>query len=210
MVKVQNGWESHSIEQLEKLPARASAPSTPITQSPYSHRRGISGGRRQSLYSEASDRYIHSPGTQTSPGMLPPYASSALPTSPWQQSPVYHTTSNGPSNGPTLAPAAPISSGRYNRRSLSSRAPPNLIMSRTPQGAYHGQSTTPTSTTPVRQGILRMPSGQAEKDALETLLFMSSPNNSSNAKFSAPGTADPSPLRSEFSPAAKRVIFEHR
>jgi hypothetical protein len=200
MVKVQNGWEGHSIEQLETLPTRVSAPSTPIKQSPYSHHQRISGGRRHSIYSETSDRYIHSPGSQTSPRMLPPHASADISSPQWQQSSIYQTgPSNGSSNGPTLAPAAPISSGRPSRRSISSR-PPSLITSRMPQ---------PTAlvSSPARQGILRMPSGQAEKDALETLLFMSSPNNSSNAKFGA-GTAEPSPLRSEFPPAPKRVIFE--
>jgi hypothetical protein len=206
MVKVQNGWESHSIEQLETLPTRLSEPSTPITQNSYNHRPGTSGSRRHSIYSESSERYIHSPGSQTSPRMLPPYVSSGISNSHWQHSSVHQNASNHrPSNGPTLAPAAPISSSRPGRRSLSSRAPPNLITARMPY-ATSGQPTTPTST-PVRQGILRMPSGQAEKDALETLLFMSSPNNSSNAKF-ASGAADPSPLRSEFSPQVKRVIFE--
>jgi hypothetical protein len=200
MVKVQNGWEGHTIEQLETLPARMSAPSTPITQSPYSHHQRNSGSRRYSIYSETSDRYIHSPSSQTSPRMLAPHASAGISSTQWQQSSIYQTAPrNGLSNGPSLAPAAPISSGRSGRRSISSR-PPSLITSRMPH------STTPTRT-PARQGILRMPSGQAEKDALETLLFMSSPNNSSNAKFGI-GTAEPSPLRSEFPPAAKRVIFE--
>jgi hypothetical protein len=200
MVKVQNGWEGHSIEQLETLPARVSAPSTPITQSPYSHQQRTPGNRRHSIYSETSDRYIHSPGSQTSPRMLPPHASAGMSDPYWQHSSIYQAVpSNGSSHGPTLAPAAPISSGRVNRRSLSSR-PPSLITGRMLQ------PNTPTST-PARQGILRMPSGQAEKDALETLLFMSSPNNSTNAKFGI-GTAEPSPLRSEFPPSAKRVVFE--
>ncbi|KAF2401946.1 hypothetical protein EJ06DRAFT_555561 [Trichodelitschia bisporula] len=41
---------------------------------------------------------------------------------------------------------------------------------------------------------LRMPSQQAEKDAVDTLLFMSSPGNSANMKFAGAG---PSPLRGE-------------
>jgi hypothetical protein len=109
------------------------------------------------------------------------------------------------SNGPSLAPAAPISPARPGRRSISSRIPPNLTTSHiTPKSS--GQPTTPTSN-PIRQGILRMPSQQAEKDALETLMFMSSPNNSSNLKHAATGLAS-SPLRSEFPPAAKRVVFD--
>ena len=57
-------------------------------------------------------------------------------------------------------------------------------------------------TTPQRHGILRIPSGQAERDAVDTLIFMSSPNNSANV-----GSAAGSPLKSEFS-GIKKVMFE--
>ncbi|KAF2435479.1 hypothetical protein EJ08DRAFT_339765 [Tothia fuscella] len=198
MVKVQNGWEKHSIDELETLPSNLSAPATPITQSPYH-------ARRLSAYSDASDRYIQSPGGQMSPpsqfsARFQPQAQHAYSPSNWQSAiPAVHPNSNGPS----LAPAAPISSSRPNRRSMSARVPPNLNTAHLSYQAY-GHPTTPTSA-PARPGILRMPSGQAEKEALETLMFMSSPNNSGNARTS---TAHPSPLRSEFPPSAKRVIFE--
>jgi hypothetical protein len=53
-----------------------------------------------------------------------------------------------------------------------------------------------------------MPSQAAEREAVNTLLFMSSPNNSNRlAHTSADG--QPSPLRTEF-PVAKRVVFENR
>lgn len=56
-----------------------------------------------------------------------------------------------------------------------------------------------------------MPSQQAEKDAVDTLLFMSSPNNSSYLAHTSAvnSTAHPSPLRFEF-PTVKRVVFEER
>lgn len=197
MVKVQNGWENHSIEQLESIPAQLSAPSTPITQSPYSQGRGTNGTRRHSIYSESSDRYMHSPGTRRSlsdyHAMFPPQPPILDGASHWQSSSSQHIDLTG---RPSLAPAAPISSSRPSRRSFSSRVPPNLNTS-----GFHGSP----MSMPARQGILRMPSQQAEKDALETLLFMSSPNHSTNAKHA---TADPSPLRSEFPAAAKRVVFE--
>ena len=58
-----------------------------------------------------------------------------------------------------------------------------------------------------------MPSKQDEKDAVDTLMFMSSPNNSNNMRYS--NSAQASPLRSEFPNAnadyaapPKKVLFD--
>jgi hypothetical protein len=197
MVKVQHGWEHHSLDQLEKATSQPSTPmipSTPITETP--------GRRRESVYSETPEQFFNSPTMQSSPQPFPqafhPQASAG------HGFQYYPTPISMATNGPSLAPAAPISPARPGRRSMSSRVPPNLITSRIPYDAS-GQPTTPTSN-PARQGILRMPSQQAEKDALETLMFMSSPNNSSNLKHAA--SAASSPLHSEFPPAAKKVVFD--
>lgn len=76
-----------------------------------------------------------------------------------------------------------------------------------------GAPATPMPGKPQRPvGILRMPSQQAEMDAVDSLLFMSSPNNSAHlahTSASATSTAHPSPLKTEF-PAAKRVAFDDR
>jgi hypothetical protein len=198
MVKVQHGWEHHSLDELEKATSQPSTPmipSTPIA--------GTTGRRRESLYSETSERFFNSPIMQTSPQPFPRAFDSQASTG-FQY---YSAPTSMASKGPSLAPAAPISPARPGRRSMSSRVPPNLITNRLSHN-MSGQPTTPTSN-PVRQGILRMPSQQAEKDALETLMFMSSPNNSSNLKHAA--SAASSPLRTEFPPAAKKVVFEgHR
>ena len=116
------------------------------------------------------------------------------------------TASSAALSAPALAPAADIVS-RRNRRSNSTHAPP--MLSKTHRKHYSdlgGMPTTPT--TCPRAGILRMPSQQAEKDAVDTLLFMSSPNNSSRLAHTS-ADAQPSPLRSEF-PVTKRVVFESR
>jgi hypothetical protein len=116
------------------------------------------------------------------------------------------TTSNA--NGPMLAPAAEIGS-RRKRRSSASYAPPPLLGSA--QRKYYsdlGADAAPrTPTAAPRAGILRMPSQQAEKDAVDTLLFMSSPNNSGRVPHgNIDSHAQPSPLRSEM--PARRVMFE--
>jgi len=76
-------------------------------------------------------------------------------------------------------------------------------------GALPATPMTTATTTPQRQGILRMPSQQAEKDAVDTLLFLSSPNNSASANMGLGlgmgGQQQPSPLRAEF--VGKRVGF---
>lgn len=199
MVKVQRGWETSTLDQLERGDfSQASTPSTPVATN--------SNQRRESVYSDTSDRFFNSPNMQTSPQPFPRAYEYHQP-SPGHGFQYYSTPANRTTNGPSLAPAAPIAPARPGRRSMSSRAPPNLITNRMPH-TTSGQPTTPTSN-PVRQGILRMPSQQAEKDALEAMMFMSSPNNSSNLKHAA--SVASSPLRTEFPPAAKRVVFEgHR
>lgn len=108
----------------------------------------------------------------------------------------------GSQHGHGLAPAPTFQTGRR-RRSTVSHAPPPLL------GAgqrkhYSDLSGDMRSPATPRAGILRMPSQQAEKDAVDTLLFMSSPNNSQ--RFPAGGPPEPSPLRAEA--PQRRVMFE--
>jgi hypothetical protein len=175
MVKIQNGWEKQSIEQLETL---AASHSPPPASAP-----------RMSRHSSSSpETYLMSPIVQTTP----PQRSSKL-----VQSHVRSSSTNsipGPLNSasnyhpPSLAPAPQItSSRRTNRRSLTSRAPP--LLSRTNFDAHKtvdGSPVTPSNRIPAGSllgcnGILQ---NQAEKDAVDSLLFMSSPNNSNNMKYS--------------------------
>jgi hypothetical protein len=110
-------------------------------------------------------------------------------------------------NGPMLAPAAEIGS-RRKRRSSASRAPPPLLSS-SQRKHYSDLGASPrTPTTTPRAGILRMPSQQAEKDAVDTLLFMSSPKNSSRVAHTSLDS-QPSPLKTEMS-SVRRVVFESR
>ena len=88
------------------------------------------------------------------------------------------------------------------RRSSATHPPPYLG---SVQRKYHSDigANQRAPTTP-RAGILRMPSQQAEKDAVDTLLFMSSPKNSQHYPHSTP--VGPSSLR-EGAPQ-RRVMFE--
>jgi hypothetical protein len=202
-LQVNNGWENQSLDQLEHI-ARTTSPSLLASPSASSPQR-----RRFSVNSEYDDRYITSPNVQHSPQQFlsrtayqEPYKNYAPMMTGVDTSPPQYAAANGI---PSLAPAAPIAPGRSHRRSLSSKAPPPLSSN---YGYLRpGVDTGSQPTTPRRQGILRMPSQQAEKDALDSLLFMASPNNSANMKYTD-SPAGPSPLRTEFPAAVKRVVFE--
>ncbi|KAF2502322.1 hypothetical protein BU16DRAFT_4863 [Lophium mytilinum] len=209
MVKVQNGWEKHTIDELEELPSQRGSPIGLPGRRSLDSPRFPERRRRPSGVSETSDQYMASP-SQASPNGIPrslngtPPSSWRLgPSQPLPQARLMYTGGNA-SHAPALAPAADIVS-RRNRRSNSTNVPPMLSTQR----KYYSDVGAPsTPTTIPRAGILRMPSQQAEKDAVDTLLFMSSPNNSNRLAHTSADT-QPSPLRSEF-PAAKRVVFENR
>jgi hypothetical protein len=165
-------------------------------------------------HSTSSDVYMASPISQTSPSQISSrILHSQLYTPPAHPSSQYHPSSLMTSDAhdlrpgyhhPSLAPAPPITSSRgLNRRSLSSRIPPSLTplgqTSRSGRSTYH-PPLTPTNGSAMelgQQGVVR---NQAEQDAVETLLFMSSPVNSGNMKYV--GSAG-SPL------GPKRVQFEN-
>jgi hypothetical protein len=184
MLKVQNGWENHSLDELEAM----TPPPTPARS-----RAGTGASQSLSVFAETSDRPLHMSSTVETPNHMPRLLRD-LSSSDWiRQAPA---TIMPIANGRSLAPAAPISS-RSNRRPLWTKSPPMLSTSSIPR------SSAEQPTTPRRHGILRIPSGQAERDAVDTLIFMSSPNNSANI-----GSAAGSPMKSEFS-GIKKVMFEN-
>ncbi|KAF2816911.1 uncharacterized protein BDZ99DRAFT_513180 [Mytilinidion resinicola] len=209
MVKVQNGWEKRTIDELEELPSQRGSPIGLSGRRSLDSPRFAERRRRPSGVSETLDQYMASP-SQASPNGISRSLNGTPPSSwrpgssqPLPQTRLMYTEGNA-SNAPALAPAADIVS-RRNRRSNSTHVPPMLSTQR----KYYSDVGAPsTPTTIPRAGILRMPSQQAEKDAVDTLLFMSSPNNSNRLAHTS-ADAQPSPLRSEFS-AAKRVVFENR
>jgi len=102
-----------------------------------------------------------------------------------------------------LGPAADLGP-RRKRRSSASFQPPPLLGSgqRKHYSDLGGGSRTPATPRP---GILRMPSQQAEKDAVDTLLFMSSPNNSGRVPHTG---MDAQIQRANIPLPQRRVMFE--
>ncbi|KAL2753144.1 hypothetical protein ACRALDRAFT_2022889 [Sodiomyces alcalophilus JCM 7366] len=194
MVKLNNGWQSHSIDEVESLASHAASPTS--SHSTLNGRQG----------SSASPRF-------TSAVRNGPLAAT---TTGSNVSPVTHDTfwrdNKGPSGGhgsaspptpahpsPGLASPAPIQPSRpttaHNpRRNSNPRYTPTLLSlshSASPHtpaqrsaltGAPNQQHPGPA---PVPDPMIFPPhQNMREQDAIETLLFMSSPGNSANMKHS--------------------------
>ncbi|KAK5943805.1 hypothetical protein PMZ80_003086 [Knufia obscura] len=188
MIKVQNGWQNRSLDEVESL-ASASPRSTTFNH-----------------YSENS--HLLSPRAAIT-AQLTRRSSDSSSNSDKQSSPRPNTVlMSPPSTRKALAPPANIVSRASQQRR---RPPPNM------QVQTAGQ---PPARPTVKH---RTPSQSAamEADAVETLLFMASPNNSGSAHHSSqfsPVTSAPSvhhfpsqtsPLRNTFSAptSPKRVAF---
>lgn len=241
MVKVQNGWQAHSFDELESLSQQAS-PISAVSEM----RRSFESSRSnvtdvhidRTALANSSERTTATPdNSQSTPHMLSAastfdYSSSQIvdsahPTPNSMAGPTYesfwreHSTSNvlkhaqtqSPSlGGPSLAPPVDILP-RSRRRSNSLRAQPPSIDTRN-HSHYNSLGSRAAAsdlvigltTPPKRSSTLRTPSQKAamEQDAVETLLFMSSPGNS--GRQSQPKSLG-TPLRSSFVPMEKRVGF---
>jgi hypothetical protein len=164
MLKVERGWQSQSLAQLEQ-----SAPNIVHGRNNSSHSPDFHAARRRSL---SSDVYITSPIAAT--------ARSAF-NMDFDRSLAQHEIAS-------LAPAARISLNArkiHNRRSLNEyRKPPALLRSNLSAQSPDSAPKTPTDTRFASQqvGFSPMLQNQAEMDAVDSLLFMSSPNNSSSMK----------------------------
>ncbi|KAF1939795.1 hypothetical protein EJ02DRAFT_456563 [Clathrospora elynae] len=206
MVKVQNGWEKRSLEELEEVQSQRGSPNSAPGRS---DRLALDSPgmpdyrRRPSGVSDNSDQMIMSPVSDLS------RSHAAIPAAYWRPGtrPAMNAAANlisitGAQPGYRLAPAPDIQTGRR-RRSSGSHVPPSL--SGTGQRKHFSDlGSGPRTPATPRAGILRMPSQQAEKDAVDTLLFMSSPNNSQ--RFPPSGQPVPSPLRADA--PQRRVMFE--
>ncbi|KAH9990896.1 hypothetical protein F4779DRAFT_251882 [Xylariaceae sp. FL0662B] len=192
MVKVNNGWQSHSIDEIESLASQAASPTS--STSTLHGRYSASTSPRISVASATRPR---APSTIiTSPvGHHPPH--SRTYESFWRDShgkPSSATTSPI-SQVPALAPPAPIQPrqpGYTNpRRNSNAKYAPAYL-----SHSHHTSPHTPAQPSPLQntpgQRSIRTPNvdpilfsphqNMREQEALETLVFMSSPGNSANLK----------------------------
>ncbi|KAM0561333.1 hypothetical protein ACHAPJ_003212 [Fusarium lateritium] len=182
MVKVNNGWQSNSLGEVETMASQAASPAS--STSTVHRRHG----------SSASPRI---------PMNKPPSSSAPLPYDSLQRR-KSNTPPKASWNKPTLAPPAPI------RPSVLLPPPANPRRNsnphRTPGMLSHSHSAsphTPAQSSNLQHGvrsrtmadpILMSPHQNVrEQDAIETLLFMSSPGNSANLKHAFSPNGSPGP-----------------
>ncbi|KAI1499225.1 hypothetical protein F5X99DRAFT_390685 [Biscogniauxia marginata] len=199
MVKVNNGWQGHSIDEVESLASQAASPTS--STSTLHGRRGASASPQIAI---AAPRYVASnpSSAATSPTMLLPPQGRTYE-SFWRESNPKHPSSTSPiSQAPTLAPPAsiqPRQSGHTNpRRNSSARYTPTFLSQ-----SHHASPHTPAQPSPLQntpgQRSNRAPNidpilfsphqNVREQEALETLMFMSSPGNSANMKHTLPSSS---------------------
>ncbi|CAF3452425.1 unnamed protein product [Fusarium graminearum] len=183
MVKVNNGWQSNSLEEVENMASQAASP---VSSTSTIHRR---------QGSSASPRI---------PMSKPPSSSAPLPQSSTTERRKSHTPPEHVWHKPSLAPPAPIRPSALSAPQVNPRR--NSHPHRTPGMLSHSNSDSPH--TPGQQAtfqhgpkfrvtgdtVLMSPHQNVrEQDAIETLLFMSSPGNSANLKhaFSPPSSSAP-------------------
>ncbi|OHE90801.1 hypothetical protein CORC01_13907 [Colletotrichum orchidophilum] len=190
MLKVNHGWQSHSIDEVESMASQAASPTS--SHSTLQGRQELSASPRANMA-----RYAPvSAATTASSGPSP-----ATYESFWKDGQRSAQTSASPpapsqnQNVLTLAPPAPIQpsrpmGGHNPRRNSNPRYTPTLLS--------HSHSASPH--TPSQSSNNAMPSQRfgrtpnidpnlfsphqdvREQDAIESLLFMSSPGNSANMK----------------------------
>ena len=229
MVKVQNGWQDRTIDEVESLASRQSsmAPPTPTMQQTQG------SPRREGLYpitiGHSSDRSTALPRERSSTphgsgrpspkghnivgGQALLYPNPEPPRSIQQHS---NGSRNGPSyhgkhstnQSPRLAPAFDVPP--FDARRAAQPHPPRLKTNNFSNLSNHSTASTllsnPPSTPPPKHASLaKSPSSTTpmEQDAIETLLTMSSPGNSQHGPMY--GHLPGSPLRNHLRPSERRV-----
>jgi hypothetical protein len=229
MVKVNHGWQSNSIEEVESLASQKGSP-TSSSSTLQGRRNFISSPRATiaSLQGQTSNVSTVSQISQTPSGDFDLYSRTEPSTRTYESFWADHSSASVPTNNrqltsppmkPGLAPSADIRPTATSRRSGTPK------FAKPPQVPGHNSNSSLISVsprTPHRSEYrdhknLQTPTQKTlqEQDAIETLLFMSSPGNSGNMghTFPPPRTAPSpqhSPLRTEFQarPPVKRVGFD--
>jgi len=226
MIKVQNGWQTRTIDEVENLATTQGCIVSPKKHFHSPRSTETPSYRETAGFAESSER-------TTAPSLASPrkhqgkyskedlYAQRAKPTYSASLNPKddfrhpdghYRTILND--SGPSLAPPVDFAP-RNPRRSdqpHSQGSPLHLSNARNHSNLSASSTSSTRSTIPATPPQKRPPSIKTtpsatarEKDAIETLLFMSSPGNSQRHPTSSqlPGT----PLRNNFLAAERHVGF---
>ena len=228
MVKVQNGWQTRSLDELECMTSQNASPVSPFSDlrrlydSPTTNLMNAQLDRTG--FVQSSERTTATPETlQASPQMQTrtskldyAYSQGNDMTSPqsgqsgrtyesfWREHSASNTSrflrNQSSTEGPSLAPPADIQP-RHVRRSHISRAQPPALQT-SDQNSFSSSESAPSAmpTTPPQRYTMkpRTPSQNLamEQDAVETLVFMSSPGNSG---YHPPAQSSTTTLRNQLS-----------
>lgn len=196
MLKVHNGWQSRTIDEVETLTSRAASPAS--SSSTVAVRAASSA----------------SPKVRNPPRLTPP-SSHPHPVSSRSTDEVVRGASaspRGPSppaqpqGSPSLAPPVSIQPHRSDAHPRTTSDPkytPNYLAPRSHHASPHTPAVSTLHITPnhrnlraVADPMVTSPThSKIEKEAMEALLFMSSPGNSANLKAYQPGSQPLSNLR---------------
>ena len=213
MVKVQNGWESHNLNELEVMTSNQASPVSVLSDRKGPHELALASAI-QAKYSTSPQspkqnvlaNGLDNPTLNSSPpfqghghGHEPPnfvdiahdppsHQVGAAYESFWREhegvsTPKHTGVGGSPNEGPSLAP--PVDLVPRSQRRIDGSIPQlptlhtkDLYIAGNQPGSV--SSNLPITPPPIKASKMRTPSQQAavEKDAVETLLFMSSPGNS--------------------------------
>ncbi|KAL8803087.1 MAG: hypothetical protein Q9182_003400 [Xanthomendoza sp. 2 TL-2023] len=213
MFKVQNGLQSHSLNELEAMALRI--PTTPSALSPLSP--SIQSPTYRATHSPYSTEKAHSrqPISPNGPRLA---HQSQQSNHPLASTPPEDARAGDAHYGPKLAPPVDFIPATSRRSRADNIQPPRLDTRDVHGNNKHDRlSPLPTSTTPATPprkpaSIHRTPNHKStmEQDAVETLMFMSSPGNSGyHPAFHSPISPLPkhsmtSPNRGEFTSYGSR------
>ncbi|KAH8160178.1 hypothetical protein CIB48_g8057 [Xylaria polymorpha] len=180
LVKVNNGWQSHSIDEVESLASQAASPASSTSTLHGTH--GSSASPRISLVGFRQARSNPSSMT-TSPHNTPPFHKCRLWRHPHPFNPRQALTTNPRRNSTARYTPAYLSQSHHSSPHTPSQ--PSPLQSTPGQHTLRSPNVDPILFSP--------PQNLREQEALETLLFMSSPGNSANLKhaFPTPQTSQP-------------------
>lgn len=234
MVKVNNGWQSCSIDEVESLASQAGSPTS--STSTLHGRRNIITSPRTAIATLQSQPSSVSQAVQAPTSDFDLYPRGDQPSRTYESFWRDHSTPNYPTprqstQTPVVSPPASKSLGPPAdiRPTVSTRRSGTPKFSKPPSIPNHGSNSpynTSAPRTPLRTDFRDNPIIQTpvqktiqEQDAIETLLFMSSPGNSGNMGHTFPpprtqGSPQLSPLRTEFNSRARvnqarRVEFDN-
>lgn len=183
MLKINHGWQSRTIDEVENLASRSGSPASSNSTIP--------GAARSSASPQIHPSHRPTPLNVNSATFHSQPAAGAWRTSP--TSPGSLPTATHTSNGPSLAPPVSIQPHHTDanaRRSSNPKYTPAFLSPRPRLDSPHTPSLPSMNASPENRNlriaadpmVVSPAPDNREKDAMEALLFMSSPGNSANMK----------------------------